>query len=120
MGMDNVTAGSQKSKTTGTRLNVRLSSGKVLEFATGNDRTPAMQAARRKSPESVGKGRDPSLRWPWLFDVLKAKGYDEAKAAAIANSRVGLRKKGRINVLSWKQAEKPSAVRKAMKPSERP
>jgi hypothetical protein len=109
--MDNVTAGS--------KLNVRLSTGEVIELAAGQDRTKAMQAARRKSPESVGKGRDPSLRWPWLFDVLKAKGYDDAKAAAIANSRVGLRKKGRLNVLTWKQAEKPSAVRKAMKPSDR-
>lgn len=95
----------------GAPLHVKLSTGEMLEFGR---RSAKAQAARRMSPKSVGGGRDPSLKWPWLYDLLREKGYDKSKAAAISNSRVGFRKKGRLNVLNYKQADNMTAVRRAM------
>lgn len=95
-------------------MGIRLSSGKVIEFSNG-DRTKADQAARRRSPMSVGGGRDPSLRWPWLYDILRSKGYDKEAAARISNARVWARKKGRLNVLNYRQADKMRTVKAAVK-----
>ena len=57
-------------------------------------------------------GRSNSLKWPWLYDKLRAKGYDKSKAAAISNSRLRFRKKGRISVLDAKTAHKASTLKK--------
>lgn len=57
-------------------------------------------------------GRSNSLKWPWLYDKLRAKGYDKSKAAAISNSRIHMRKRGRISVLDAKTAHKASTLRK--------
>jgi hypothetical protein len=57
-------------------------------------------------------GRSNSLKWPWLYDKLRAKGYDKSKAAAISNSRIHLRKKGRISVLPAKMAHSPAVLKK--------
>lgn len=57
-------------------------------------------------------GRANSLKWPWLYDKLRAKGYDKSKAAAISNSRLKFRKKGRISVLDAKTAHNPAALRR--------
>lgn len=64
-------------------------SGKYEEFAQGPGKR---------------HGRSNSLKWPWLYDKLRAKGYDKSKAAAISNSRLRYRKKGRLSVLQAKQA----------------
>ena len=58
------------------------------------------------------QGRSNSLKWPWLYDKLVAKGYDHSKAAAISNSRIGMRKKGRISVLTAEQAHNPKVLAK--------
>lgn len=71
------------------------SSARIEEFAKG-------PGARH--------GRSNSLKWPWLYDKLRAKGYDKSKAAAISNSRLGTRKKGRISVLTAKQAHSPKVL----------
>lgn len=63
---------------------------------------------------SIG-GRSPSLRWPHLYDLLRAKGYSKEKAARISNSRVGMRKHGRIEGLPYKDADKKSALKKVLK-----
>ena len=55
-------------------------------------------------------GRSNSLKWPWLYDKLRAKGYDKSKAAAISNSRIHMRKKGRISVLPAKAAHDPKVL----------
>ena len=60
-------------------------------------------------------GRSTSLKWPWLYDKLRAKGYDKSKAAAISNSRLRYRKKGRLNVLNAKQANDPKVLRRLSK-----
>lgn len=60
-------------------------------------------------------GRSNSLKWPWLYDKLRAKGYDKSKAAAISNSRIHMRKKGRINVLHAKQAHSPAVLKRLAK-----
>ena len=56
------------------------------------------------APPKGKYGRSASLKWPHLYDTLRSKGYDKAKAAAIANSRLKFRKKGRVNVVSAKPA----------------
>lgn len=60
-------------------------------------RSVKQQTRRRRSSRSIGR-RDPSLRWPHLYDVLRGKGYSKEKSARISNSRVGFRKKGRLVV----------------------
>lgn len=65
----------------------------VEEFA----RSAKAQRARRSSPLSIGR-RDPSLRWPHLYDLLVAKGYSKEKAARISNAKRFTRKKGRLVV----------------------
>jgi len=55
-------------------------------------------------------GRSNSLKWPWLYDKLRAKGYDKSKAAAISNSRLRYRKKGRLSVLPAKAAHSPKVL----------
>lgn len=59
-----------------------------------------------------GYGRSRSLKWPHLYDILRSKGYDKSKAAAISNSRVGVRKSGRKNVLTATEAHKASVLRR--------
>lgn len=61
------------------------------------------------------QGRSNSLKWPWLYDKLRAKGYDKSKAAAISNSRIGTRKHGRISVLSAKAAHNPAVLKRLAK-----
>lgn len=78
------------------------------EFAP---RQSKRQAARRRSPRSI-RGRDPSLRWPHLYDILRAKGYSKEKAARISNSRLRYRKKGRLEGLPWQQADNPKMLAK--------
>lgn len=73
-------------------------------------RSSQEQAVRRKSPHSIGK-RDPSLKWPHLYDLLRAKGYDKEKSARISNSRVRLRKKGRLEGLPYRQADSKRALK---------
>jgi len=63
---------------------------------------------------SIG-GRSPSLKWPHLFDLLRAKGYDAEKAARISNSRIGMRKDGKLKGLSYKQAGNPKALQRVLK-----
>lgn len=82
------------------------------EFA----RTKREQAKRRASSKSIG-GRDPSLRWPHLYDILRAKGYDKSKSAAISNSRLRYRKKGRLEGLPWKKADNKKELRKLLSSS---
>lgn len=74
-----------------------VASGKYEEFAKG--------------PGSR-QGRSNSLKWPWLYDKLVAKGYDHSKAAAISNSRIHMRKKGRLSLLTAKQAHNPAVLRR--------
>lgn len=64
---------------------------------------------------AVRKGvyqRSTSLKWPWLYDKLRAKGYDKSKAAAISNSRIGMRKTGRLNVLRANEAHNPAVLKR--------
>jgi hypothetical protein len=60
-------------------------------------------------------GRSTSLKWPHLYDILRSKGYDKSKAAAISNSRLRFRKKGRVNVLNAGQAHNPSVLARLAK-----
>ena len=76
---------------------VLVSSGHYEDFAKG-------PGARH--------GRSNSLKWPWLYDKLRAKGYDKSKAAAISNSRIHMRKKGRISVLPAKAAHNPKVLKR--------
>lgn len=76
------------------------------------------EAITAAAPPKGKYGRSGSLKWPWLFDILKAKGMNPSKAAAIANARKTYRKKGRVNVLTAKQAENPS-VRKRIAEGEK-
>lgn len=82
------------------------------EFA----RSKREQARRRSSSKSI-RGRDPSLRWPHLYDILRAKGYDKSKAAAISNSRLRYRKKGRLEGLPWKKADNKKELKKLLSSS---
>lgn len=63
---------------------------------------------------SIG-GRSPSLKWPHLYDLLRAKGYDKEKAARISNSRIGMRKDGKLKGLTYKQADNPKALQRVLK-----
>jgi hypothetical protein len=72
-----------------------VASGRYEEFAKG-------PGARH--------GRSNSLKWPWLYDKLRAKGYDKEKAARISNSRIHMRKKGRLSVLPAKAAHNPKVL----------
>lgn len=60
-------------------------------------------------------GRSNSLKWPWLYDKLRSKGYDKSKAAAISNSRIHMRKKGRISVLPARAAHSKTVLNKLAK-----
>lgn len=60
-------------------------------------------------------GRSNSLKWPNLYDKLRAKGYDKSKAAAISNSRLPMRKKGRLNVLKANEAHNPHVLARLQK-----
>jgi hypothetical protein len=77
-------------------------------------RSKEEQASRRSSPYSIGK-RDPSLKWPHLYDLLRAKGYDKEKSARISNSRVHLRKKGKLKGLPYRQADSRRALKGVLK-----
>lgn len=74
---------------------------------------PASLASRYEefTPKG-GYGRSNSLKWPHLYDILVAKGYDHSTAAAISNSRVGVRKGGRKNVLTANEAHNPAVLRR--------
>lgn len=83
----------------------RLASGSVQmspleEFVRTQS---ARQAKRRRSPLSI-RGRDPSLRWPHLYDILRAKGHSKEAAAKISNSHLRYRRKGRLEGLPWQKA----------------
>lgn len=77
-----------------------VASGHYVEFAKG-------PGARH--------GRSNSLKWPWLYDKLRAKGYDKSKAAAISNSRLRYRKKGRLSVLPAKSAHSATVLNRLAK-----
>lgn len=64
------------------------------------------------APAKGAYGRSASLKWPHLYDILRAKGYDKSKAAAISNSRLRFRKKGRKNVLTAQQAHNPAVLKR--------
>ena len=81
-------------------------------------RSAKAQMARRRSAKSIG-ARDPSLRWPHLYDILRSKGYDKEKAARISNSRLRFRKKGRLHGLPWQQADSPSALKRVRNEQDR-
>jgi len=74
-----------------------VASGRYEEFAKG---------------PGARQGRSNSLKWPWLYDKLRAKGYSKSKAAAISNSRIGMRKKGRLSLLTAKQAHDPKVLKR--------
>jgi len=57
-------------------------------------------------------GRSASLKWPHLYDILRSKGYDKSASAAISNSRVAYRKKGRLNVLDATEAHDPAVLKR--------
>lgn len=67
------------------------------------------------APPKGKYGRSASLKWPWLYDKLRAKGYDKEKAARISNSRLRTRKKGRLNVLHAKAAHNPKVLARVAK-----
>lgn len=93
-------------------LHIAASAGapiEVAEFA----RTKREQSKRRASSKSIG-GRDPSLRWPHLYDILRAKGHDKSTAAAISNAHLRKRKKGRLEGLPWKKADNKKELRKLL------
>jgi hypothetical protein len=77
---------------------------------------PSLVASGRYEEFAVGpgkrQGRSNSLKWPWLYDKLRAKGYDKSKAAAISNSRRPMRKKGRISVLPVKMAHSQAVLKR--------
>lgn len=54
---------------------------------------------------SIG-GRSPSLKWPHLYDILRAKGYSKEKSARISNAKIGGRKQGRLRGLSREDVTK--------------
>lgn len=82
------------------------------EFA----RTRKEQMRRRSSGKSIG-GRDPSLRWPHLYDILRAKGHDKEAAARISNAHLRKRKKGRLQGLPWQKADNKRALKKLVSSS---
>lgn len=59
---------------------------------------------------AAGYGRSKSLKWPALYDRLRAKGYGKSKAAAISNSRLRFRVKGRLNILKAADAHNPAVL----------
>lgn len=75
----------------------------------------SLEALTAAAPPGGRYGRSASLKWPWLYDKLRAKGYDKSKAAAIANSRLKFRKKGRLNVLKATDAHNPSVLKRVAK-----
>lgn len=70
------------------------------------------EALTAAGPPKGAYGRSSSLKWPWLYDILRSKGYDKSKAAAISNSRLRFRKKGRVNVLRAAQAHNPAVLKR--------
>lgn len=72
-------------------------SGKYEEFAQGPGKR---------------HGRSNSLKWPWLYDILRSKGYSKEKSARISNARRHMRKKGRISVLPAKAAHNPKVLKR--------
>lgn len=87
-----------------------MSASRIEELA----RSAKTQAARRNSPLSIGR-RDPSLRWPHLYDLLRSKGYDKEAAARISNAHLRFRKKGKLEGLPYKQADSPAALARVRK-----
>lgn len=75
----------------------------------------ARKAIVAAAPPKGPYGRSASLKWPWLYDKLRAKGYDKEKAARISNSRLRFRKKGRLNVLHAKDAHNPRVLSRVAK-----
>lgn len=73
------------------------------------------KAVTAAAPAKGAYGRSASLKWPWLYDKLRAKGYDKEKAARISNSRIRVRKKGRLNVLKAEQAHNPKVLARLAK-----
>lgn len=74
-------------------------------------KVPVLASAEEFAGKPKGAyGRSNSLKWPHLYDILVSKGYDHSTAAAISNSRVGLRKTGRKNVLKASEAHNPAVL----------
>jgi hypothetical protein len=96
-------------------LGIPIKASRVASATPYEDfaRSKRDQAKRRASSKSI-KGRDPSLRWPHLYDILRAKGYDKEKAARISNSRLRFRKKGRLEGLPWKKADNKKELKKLL------
>lgn len=79
-------------------------------------KVPMLASAEEFAGKPKGAyGRSTSLKWPHLYDILVAKGYDHSTAAAISNSRVGLRKTGRKNVLRASEAHNPAVLARLAK-----
>lgn len=93
-------------------VKVSLDAELVEEFARGRKE----QMRRRSSSKSIG-GRDPSLRWPHLYDILRAKGHDKEGAARISNAHLRKRKKGRLHGLPWQKADSKRALKKLISSS---
>lgn len=99
-------------------LGIKITAAQVASASPYEEfaRSAREQARRRASSKSI-KGRDPSLRWPHLYDILRAKGYDKEKSARISNSRLRYRKKGRLEGLPWKKADNKKELRKLISSS---
>lgn len=81
--------------------------GRLVELA----RSAKAQAKRRGSSRSIGQ-RDPSLRWPHLYDILRSQGKSKSAAARISNAHLPKRKGGRLFGLPYQQADNPAALAK--------
>lgn len=97
----------KRAKVLGVRVSLNDDGHRIVTMSI-----PAITAA---GPPKGAYGRSSSLKWPHLYDILRSKGYDKSKAAAISNSRVGMRKKGRLNVLKATDAHNPAVLKRLAK-----
>ena len=101
----------KRAKALGLKVPATLSDDDIETFALldlSDDEFTEVFAA----PPKGRYGRSASLKWPWLYDKLRSKGYDKSKAAAISNSRLRFRKKGRLNVLHATEAHNPAVLKR--------
>lgn len=99
----------KRAKALGAKVPAELESDGVIVLSWDPE---ALVAA---GPPKGKYGRSTSLKWPHLYDILKSKGYSSSKAAAISNSRLKFRKKGRLNVLTAQQAHNPAVLKRLAK-----
>jgi hypothetical protein len=99
-------------------LGIPIKASRVASATPFEDfaRSKREQSKRRASSKSIA-GRDPSLRWPHLYDILRAKGHDKEAAARISNAHLKKRKKGRLEGLPWKKADNKKELRKLLRAS---